>query len=114
MPTRQVESTHEAEPNHPVPDKGAPGVESPSAEQMQGANGLARQSAPDGATAAPPRDTNADDTEPGAGDQDIDTAGTEADEQSVVNNARGFPRSDDGPPKLGEPSDGDINPAKVL
>ena len=81
MPTRQVESTHEAEPNHPVPEQGAAGVESPSADQMQGANGQ-------------PRNTNADDTEPGAGDQDIDTAGTEADEQSAVHNALGLPQSD--------------------
>ena len=76
MPTRQVESTHEAEPNHPVPETGAAGVESPSAGQMQGASSL-------------PRDNNADDAEPGAGDQDIDTAGTEADEQSVVSKALG-------------------------
>jgi hypothetical protein len=85
MSTRQVESTHEAEPNHPVPEKGAPGVESPSAERMQGANGL-------------PREANADDTDPGAGDQDIDTAGTEADELSVSRAALGFPRSDDASP----------------
>ena len=106
MPTRQVESEHDearhsstengratvgAEPNHPVPEQGAVGVESPSADQMQGANSLPRQSSPEQATAG---DTNADDTEPGAGDQDIDTAGTEADEQSVVYNALGFPRSD--------------------
>jgi hypothetical protein len=71
MPTRQVESTHEAEPNHPVPEKGASGVESPSADQMQGANGL-------------PSDTNQDDA-PNS-DQDIDTAGTEADEQSPTRN----------------------------
>jgi hypothetical protein len=114
MPTRQVESTHEAEPNHPVPEKGAAGVESPSAEQMQGANGLPRQSAADGVTAGPPRETNADDTDPG-GDQDIDTAGTEADELSFSRAALGFPRSDDslGAPQLG-PSSDDGSPAKVL
>ena len=67
MPTRPVESTHEAEPNRPVPQPQAAGVESPSADEMQGANGL-------------PRDTNADDVD--AGDQDIDTAGTAADDQS--------------------------------
>ena len=71
MPTRQVESTHEAEPNHPVPKEGASGVESPSADQMQGANGL-------------PADTNQDDAP--TSDQDIDTAGTEADEQSPTRN----------------------------
>ena len=71
MPTRQVESTHEAEPNHPVPQQGAAGVESPSADRMQGANGL-------------PPDTNQDDA-PNS-DQDIDTAGTEADEQSPTRN----------------------------
>ena len=85
MPTRQVESTHEAEPNHPVPEKGAAGVESPIAGEMQGASSL-------------PRETNADDTEPDAGDQDIDTAGTEADELSVSRAALGFSRSDGASP----------------
>ena len=66
MPTRPVESTHEAEPNHPVPDPKAPGVESPSADRMQGANG--------------PVDSNADDAT--SGDQDIDTAGTAHDDLS--------------------------------
>jgi hypothetical protein len=75
MPTRPAESTHEAEPNHPDAERnaGAPdersthvgaeaaGVESP------GANSL-------------PRDTNADDID--VGDQDIDTAGTFADDLS--------------------------------
>ena len=98
MPTRQAESTHEAEPNHPVAEKGAAGVESPSGEQMQGANGPARQNSPEGVAAAPPRDTNADDTDPGAGDQDIDTAGTEADEQSAAHDALGFPPSDSASP----------------
>ena len=83
MPTRQVESTHEAEPNHPVAEKGATGVESPSANEMQGANGLPRQSS-EGATAGLPPDTNQDDA-PNS-DQDIDTAGTEADEQSPTGN----------------------------
>ena len=87
MPTRQVESTHEAEPNHPVPEKGAAGVESPIAGEMQGASSL-------------PRDTNSDDTDPGAGDQDIDTAGTEADELSVSRAALGFSRSDSSPAKV--------------
>lgn len=100
MPTRQVESIHDAEPNHPAPEKGVAGVESPSAEQMQGASSL-------------PRDTNADDTGPGAGDQDIDTAGTEADELSFSRAALGFSRSDSlGPTALG-PSEGG-SPAKVL
>ena len=67
MPTRPVESTHEAEPNHPVAERHAADIESPSADQMQGANGL-------------PRDTNADDLD--FGDQDIDTAGTAADDLS--------------------------------
>ena len=69
MPTRPVESSHEAEPNHPVQERQAAGVESPSADQMQGANSLPRQS-----------DTNADDLD--FGDQDIDTAGTAADDLS--------------------------------
>ena len=98
MPTRQAESTHEAEPNHPVAEKGAPGVESPSGEQMQGASGPARPDSADGITATATRDTNADDTEPGAGDQDIDTAGTEADEQSVAHDALGLPPSDPASP----------------
>jgi hypothetical protein len=67
MPTRQVESTHEAEPNHPVPNPKAAGVESPSADQMKGASSL-------------PQDGNADDVT--SGDQDIDTAGTAHDDES--------------------------------
>lgn len=96
MPNRQVESEPDEARHSSIENNRA------EAGQMQGANGL-------------PRDTNADDVEPGAGDQDIDTAGTEADEQSVVYNALGFPRSDTapGPPKLGLPSDGG-SPAKVL
>lgn len=54
---------------------------------------LARHSPDSRATAALPRDTNADDTEPGAGDQDIDTAGTEADELSASHDALGLPKS---------------------
>ena len=80
MPTRQVESTHEAEQDHPV-QQNAAGVESPSADRLQGANGL-------------PHDSNADDFD-SYGDQDIDTAGTEADEQSVRHSALGLPKSDD-------------------
>jgi hypothetical protein len=92
MPTRPVESTHEAEPNREVPDPKAagvesssadsptqpkaataqprrrsPGVEGPEAGRMQGANGL-------------PLDSNADDAT--SGDQDIDTAGTAHDDLS--------------------------------
>lgn len=67
MPTRPVESTHEAEPNHPVQERQAAGVESPSEDQLQGANGL-------------PHATNADDQS--YGDQDIDTAGTAHDDLS--------------------------------
>ena len=65
MPTRSPDSTHEAEPNRPQPPEAA---ESPSADRMTGANGPLHQ--PD-----------ADDHNP-AGDQDIDTAGTDADDQS--------------------------------
>ena len=83
MPTRQVESTHEAEQDHPIQDPNASGVESPSADQMTGANGLPRQSS-EGTTAGLPPDTNQDDA-PNS-DQDIDTAGTEADEQSPTRN----------------------------
>lgn len=104
MPTRPVESTHEAEPNHPIQERGEPGVESPSGDRMEGANGLPRDSSPDEsraeagemhatpnpATAGPrestPGDkgalpaTNEDDA--AQGDQDIDTAGTAHDDLS--------------------------------
>lgn len=91
MPTRPVESTHdevrlssagrsratvEAEPNRPIPDPNAPGVESPSGDRMQGANGLPRRSSPDRAVAR----GNEDDAT--SGDQDIDTAGTAHDDLS--------------------------------
>ena len=84
MPTRQVESTHEAEPNHPVPDQNAPGVESPSGDRMEGANG-AMHAEPDPAAAGPRQSTpedrgNEDDAT--YGDQDIDTAGTAHDDLS--------------------------------
>ena len=84
MPTRQVESTHEAEPNHPVPDQNAPGVESPSEDRMEGANG-AMHAEPDPSAAGPrqnmpePRGNEDDAT---SGDQDIDTAGTAHDDLS--------------------------------
>jgi hypothetical protein len=101
MPTRQVESTHEAEPNHPIQDPSKPGVESPSGDRMQGANGSAPRgdestadagemhAAPDPSAAGPresvPADkavptTNEDDAT--SGDQDIDTAGTAHDDLS--------------------------------
>jgi hypothetical protein len=78
MPTRQVESTHdEARHSSTETERATAGaepnrsLESPSADQMQGANGL-------------PPETNQDDA-PNS-DQDIDTAGTEADEQSPTRN----------------------------
>jgi hypothetical protein len=64
MPTRRTEPTHDAKPDE-APRDAASGVESPSADRMQGANGPLHQPDPD-------------DTNP-AGDQDIDTAGTDAD-----------------------------------
>lgn len=64
MPTRTPESTHEAEPTRPQPTEAA---ESPSADRMTGANGPLHQPDPE----ANP-----------AGDQDIDTAGTDADDHS--------------------------------
>ena len=73
MPTRPVESTHEAEPNRPLPDPNAAGVESPSGDRMQGANGT-----PEERAALP--NTNEDDAT--SGDQDIDTAGTAHDDLS--------------------------------
>jgi len=69
MPTRRTEPIHEADQSQPLPRDAAPGnVESPSADRMQGANGPLHQPDPD-------------DTNP-AGDQDIDTAGTDADDLS--------------------------------
>ena len=65
MTTRRTEPTHEADQRR---RDLAPGAESPSADRMQGSNGPLHQPDPD-------------DTNP-AGDQDIDTAGTDADEQS--------------------------------
>ena len=97
MSTRPVESTHEAEPNYPIQNENGPGVESPSGDRMQGANGPAKESGagdmhatPDPSAGGPresmPGDkatsttTNEDDAT--SGDQDIDTAGTDADDQS--------------------------------
>jgi hypothetical protein len=65
MPTRRTEPTHEGDQ---APRDAASGVESPSADRMQGSNG-------------PLHHPDPDDTNP-AGDQDIDTAGTDADDQS--------------------------------
>ena len=63
MPTRRTEPTHKTDQ---APRDASPGnVESPSADRMQGANGPLHQPDPD-------------DTNP-AGDQDIDTAGTDTD-----------------------------------
>lgn len=101
MPTRPVESTHEAEPNHPIHKQGDPGVESPSGDRMQGspgrgseedegaedggmhaapnpASGGPRESTPGDKAALP--NTNEDDAI--SGDQDIDTAGTAHDDSS--------------------------------
>ena len=81
MPTRPVESTHEAEPEHPVQERQAAAVESPSADDLQGSSSLPRHSAGnEGATAGLPHVGNADD--PSYGDQDIDTAGTAHDDLS--------------------------------
>ena len=83
MPTRQVESTHEAEPNHPVPDQNAPGVESPSGDRMEGANGPHAE--PDPAAAEPRQsmpEARGNEDDPAQGDQDIDTAGTAHDDLS--------------------------------
>ena len=78
-----------------------------STRQGESENDQATQRSAEGATAPLPRDTNADDTEPGAGDQDIDTAGTEADELSASHDALGLPKSDvHGPPKPAVAGDG--------
>ena len=66
MTTRRTEPTHEADQRKR--DAAPVAAESPSADRMQGANGLLHQPDPD-------------DTNP-AGDQDIDTAGTDADDES--------------------------------
>ena len=80
--------------------------------QGESENDETRQGSADGAKTVLPRDTNADDTEPGAGDQDIDTAGTEADELSASHDALGLPKSDvHGPPKPAVAGDGG-SPAK--
>jgi hypothetical protein len=84
MPTRPVESTHEAEPNRPVPTPDSPAVESPSADRMQGANGLMHDE-PDPSAAGPRQSTPADrsnEDDASSGDQDIDTAGTAHDDLS--------------------------------
>ena len=84
MPTRQVESTHEAEPNHPVPDQNAPGVESPSEDRMEGANG-AMHAEPDPSAAGPGQsmpEARGNEDDATSGDQDIDTAGTAHDDLS--------------------------------
>jgi hypothetical protein len=104
MPTRPVESIHEAEPDYPIQAEGASGVESPSGDRMQGSPGLPHDSGPESddaeagdlhaepnpASGGPreslPADkaaspiTNEDDAI--SGDQDIDTAGTAHDDQS--------------------------------
>jgi hypothetical protein len=68
MPTRQPDSGHEAETNQPTPPHSPQArVESPSEDRMRGANGLPH---------------HPDDQENPAGDQDIDTAGTDIDEDS--------------------------------
>ena len=103
MPTRPVEShdevrhsstaspraAAEGEPNHPIHKEGEPGIESPSGDRMEGANGD-MHAAPNPAAGGPresmPGDkavlpgTNEDDAT--QGDQDIDTAGTAHDDLS--------------------------------
>ncbi len=66
MTTRRTEPTHEADQRKR--DAGAASAESPSADRMQGSNGPLHQPDPDDNAAG--------------GDQDIDTAGTDADDQS--------------------------------
>ncbi len=99
MPTRPVESTHEAEPDRPVPKPDSPAIESPSGDRMQGANGPPRHSSPeapraeaglmhdepDPSAAGPRQSTPADrsnEDDASSGDQDIDTAGTAHDDLS--------------------------------
>lgn len=100
MPTRPVESTHEAEPNHPIHKQGDPGVESPSGDRMQGSPGASHSedddveggmhAAPNPASAGPRESTpgdkaalpNTNEDDAISGDQDIDTAGTAHDDSS--------------------------------
>ena len=102
MPTRPVESTHEAEPNHPIHKQGDPGIESPSGDRMQGSPGLPRNeddqeaeaggmhAAPNPASGGPRESTpgdkaalpNTNEDDATSGDQDIDTAGTAHDDLS--------------------------------
>src|SRR5262245_52942789 len=81
MPIRQTDSTHEADQAQPLPPDDPRGqTESPSADRMQGADG------------PPPADEkllkagadmiDAEDNAYKGGDQDIDTAGTDADDES--------------------------------
>jgi hypothetical protein len=93
MSTRPPDSTHEAEHHQPLPpDDPRANVQSPSADRMQGANSPPQ---PQAATAQPRRSSpenqqakagsippEADDNESATADQDIDTAGTDADDQS--------------------------------
>jgi hypothetical protein len=65
MTTRRTEPTNEGDQ---APRDAATSVESPSADRMQGSNGPLHQPDPD--------------DNPAGGDQDIDTAGTDADDQS--------------------------------
>jgi hypothetical protein len=76
MPTRRTEPTHEGDTARR--DAASAPVESPSADRMQGSNGPLHQPDPD-------------DTNP-AGDQDIDTAGTDADPLTRPEAATARPR----------------------
>jgi hypothetical protein len=77
MPTRRTESTHERDFDRPLAANDPHGsVESPSADQMQGANGLPHDLIRAEEEALDPESHEA------SGDQDIDTAGTDADETS--------------------------------
>ena len=66
MTTRRTEPTHEADQRKR--DAAPFAAESPSADRMQGSNGPLHHPDPD--------------DNPAGGDQDIDTAGTDADDQS--------------------------------
>jgi hypothetical protein len=78
-----------------MPDRHTPEIESPSANRMQGAAGL-------------PHELDEPAT---SGDQDIDTAGTEADEQSVAT-ARTDPNRARQDRNVEEP--GDTNSADIV
>lgn len=95
MPTRQVESEHDKVRHSSTEDKRATEDEvrqSSTEDKRATAKAEPNHPIPAQGAAGP---------ESPSGDQDIDTAGTEADELSASRAALGFPRSKSSPPYLG-------------